>query len=348
LSIDLVNRRLLIAFRAVMRTLRRIATVGLLALIPAAPAAGQTPAWKPATDGPVGNATTSSCPEGTAVTFRAVERLYMTDDQGRGSFTGGNNYATAAITQLFADQVGRDSACQIGVSVDIVAMGATPWPSSLTSAGDLAGGMPSDIGSLLRSGPYDFAIMRYPRTGPEAYSGLTIGELGFILPTTTTMGYVDVMMHEFMHVMTFKYRPAQGWPTPDVHGACEHGYATGPLGSDMCTSGNERYFTDMLQGRVIENGVPRGLLPSDIAAQPPASVAAAAKQKADADAALARCKQLWPLIDQLRDQRDKLAAVKHRTASQRRKLATLRRQIKSLLPDVTACDPLWPAASGGR
>ena len=66
-----------------------------------------------------------------------------------------------------------------------------------------------------------------------------------------------LLMHEWMHEIVSFYIPAeQGWPTNDVHGGYEHGYVERPYV-------NESYFTDMLQGKVLENGRPKGLLPQD-------------------------------------------------------------------------------------
>jgi hypothetical protein len=66
-----------------------------------------------------------------------------------------------------------------------------------------------------------------------------------------------LLMHEWMHEIVSFYIPAeQGWPVNDVHGGYEHGYVEHPYV-------NERYFTDMLQGKVLENGQPKGLLPQD-------------------------------------------------------------------------------------
>jgi hypothetical protein len=66
-----------------------------------------------------------------------------------------------------------------------------------------------------------------------------------------------ILMHEWLHLVVAFYPARLGWPADDVHGACEHGYA-----QDGCHV-NERYFADLLSGRVVENGQPKGIQPDD-------------------------------------------------------------------------------------
>lgn len=68
------------------------------------------------------------------------------------------------------------------------------------------------------------------------------------------------MEHEWLHAVVAFYNPRLGWPTPDVHGACEHGYSPGPCPSGMT---NEAYFADLMQGKVPEAGTLKGIQPDE-------------------------------------------------------------------------------------
>lgn len=226
------------------------------------------------------NVQSETCLNTAAQTWRIGYRLYFADTSGRTT-------DRAAIPEVesqaqgFANTVGTDSACALRASIDIYDMNAEPWTGT---AGNLSLTPPADNQSFRAAGAYDAVFMRYPRQGPEEFSGISAVEYVNDAQGKTQGPYpyaafpVDaqgrtfpeeepprgpwrlLLMHEWMHGVVAFYEPAElGWPHNDVHGATEHGYVFPGVGSGVV----EPYFTDMLQGRVPENGQLKGLLPQD-------------------------------------------------------------------------------------
>ena len=227
----------------------------------------------------VANVSSKPCAGSAAQTWRIGYRLYFRDSAGRNTDAA----ATPGVieeAQGFADAVATDSACALRASVDIYDMGAEPWAGT---AAALDFSPPSDNGAFRARNGYDATFIRYPKQGVEQFSGIAgtervydaDGNLTAIYPVSAFpvdaagRSYPNdppqdpwrlLLMHEWMHQIVFFYVPAElGWPSNDVHGAVEHGYAQDGFSAGVI----EPYFADMLQGRVLENGQPRGLLPED-------------------------------------------------------------------------------------
>lgn len=221
----------------------------------------------------------SECADTSAQTWRIGYRLYFADDAGRTT----DRAAIPGLeseAQQFADSVAVDSACALRAVIDIYDMGGEQWQAALAKPDSLT--PPSDNEEFRSSGDYDATFMRYPANGTESYAGIT--SFTWAGSGTSQAAYpwsafpVDsagrsyssdpphdpwrmLLMHEWMHEVVFFYIPAElGWPTNDVHGGYEHGYVEAPYV-------NERYFSDMLQGKVPENGQLKGLLPQDYAVE---------------------------------------------------------------------------------
>ena len=212
---------------------------------------------------PIASYATAGC-DG-AVVWRIGYQLYWSDTAGR-STTQSVLSSVLSEAKAFVDKVGPDSGCQARIVMDVYDMGAQQWPAGT--------GPPSDYRTFMDSNDYDTAFYRYPWSD-EQFAGRTSHDDGrhmySIFPvqsngqqaycTLSTCSEYDpwsvLMMHEWLHQVVWFYDPSQGWPTNDVHGACEHGYTGAGCGV------NEHYFSDMMQGRVIENGQPKGMLPAD-------------------------------------------------------------------------------------
>jgi hypothetical protein len=213
-----------------------------------------------------------------AQTWRFGYRLYFTDTAGRitdrAAIPGVESQA-----QGFADAVATDSACALRASIDIYDMGAEPWTGTVAPSNLLPA---ADNQAFRASGNYDATFMRYPRQGNEEFSGITGTEFvsatsgertiypysGFPVDGTGRAYPNDepedpwrlLLMHEWMHQVVFFYNSSElGWPQNDVHGSAEHGYVFPGVSAGVV----EPYFADMLQGKVLENGQPKGLLPQD-------------------------------------------------------------------------------------
>jgi hypothetical protein len=223
---------------------------------------------------------TPSCPGPTA-TWRIAYRLYWQSSDGR---TTSQLALPEALEQAegFAADVRNDSACGARIVLDVYDEEGAVWPASTESES-----VPSDTGSFMTAGDYDWTFFRFPSNG-EQYCANTQtggpsegvdpslsrypvdpeGRLGCAAGPTSTDCLCEpwrtLMEHEWLHAVVSFYNPRLGWPTPDVHGACEHGYSSPPCPSGMT---NEKYFADMMQGKVGENGSLRGIQPDEWALQ---------------------------------------------------------------------------------
>jgi hypothetical protein len=197
-----------------------------------------------------------------ATIWRIGYRLYWTDDHGHVASRAGYD-AILDHARVFAAKVGPASSCAVRVRIDVYDEGAAVWPesSSLTA-------YPPDTDAFQRLHGYDAVFARFPQVGDEGYSGVAHSVLplnfrakfpGSAEPLTP-WGAVEpesgTLWHEWLHlVVGFYAHPRQGWPAADVHGACAHGYA--------CTGIDERYFADLMTGRVMEGTTARGILPDE-------------------------------------------------------------------------------------
>jgi hypothetical protein len=242
-------------------TLRR-GVVGLLAFLACFSCAGAD-AWA-GTE--VASYTSPACPTAVPV-WHIGYRLFWTSSAGQ---TTSQSVQPEVLerAERFVDDVSQDSACGVRATVDVFDEGAAQWPASQESAS-----LPADDLQFLGSGPYDWVFYRFPANG-EAYCANTDGGTPSIggppgasrFPVnpqgSLACGEDDstepspvLMEHEWLHAVVGFYNPRLGWPTPDVHGACSHGYE--------CSEINEAYFADLMQGRVLENGAPKGIQPDE-------------------------------------------------------------------------------------
>jgi hypothetical protein len=219
---------------------------------------------------PVASYSTTGCPN--APHWRIAYRMYFADSEGR--ITSRSAIAAAETSiQDYVDDVGNDSACGVAATVDVFDEGDTVWPASPDSQT-----LPADTQSFLQQGDYDWVFYRFP-SNAESYCAETVatstpnasvfpvdpdGRLGCAGGPSSgdclCEPWAVLMEHEWLHAVVAFYSPREGWPTPDVHGACAHGYGTN------CST-DEHYFADMMQGKVAENGLTRGIEPDEWALQ---------------------------------------------------------------------------------
>lgn len=104
---------------------------------------------------------------------------------------------------------------------------------------------------------FDSAFTLYPEAEPT-FSGKT-NLLSSIMPSKpgVKLGYKELLFSQFMFQVESFYEPSQGWPAGGVNDPCSN-----PNYAD-CYTNIARWYGDVLAGRVIENGVPKGILPSE-------------------------------------------------------------------------------------
>jgi hypothetical protein len=213
------------------------------------------------------------CPT-TVATWRIAYRMYWADTEGHTT----SREPTAEVldrVQQFVDDVSVDSACGVRAEVDVYDEEGALWPASTESES-----LPADSQTFETGGGYDWIFYRFPSNG-EAYCADTSPSAGPAEGTLPSVSRFPVdpeghlgcdggpassdctcepwnvlMEHEWLHAVVAFYNPRLGWPVPDVHGACEHGYTQKPCPGAMT---NETYFSDMMQGKVPENGGLRGI-----------------------------------------------------------------------------------------
>jgi hypothetical protein len=162
--------------------------------------------------------------------------------------------------------------------VDVFDEGSAIWPASNDSEDS-----PADTRAFLAAGDYDWIFYRLPSNG-EDYCAITETTGGVSEGTSPSQSRFpvdpqgrlgceagspfdcacepsDVLMeHEWLHAVVAFYNPRLGWPTPDVHGACDHAFP----GSRCPGEGvNEAYFAAMMQGAVQEADGPKGIEPDE-------------------------------------------------------------------------------------
>ena len=252
-------------------TIRGTGCLAVLLLCLLGPLAGDSQAATP-----VASFASPACPTDVA-TWHIAYRLYWTSSLGQ---TTSRSALPSALRRAaeFAADVSEDSACGVRAVVDVFDEGAAVWPASKNSEGS-----PADTQAFLAGGGYDWIFYRFPSNG-ESYCAVT-DPTGFPAPGTSpsqsrfpvdpegrlgceagsrfdcTCEPSDVLMeHEWLHAVVAFYNPRLGWPRPDVHGACAHGFP----GSRCPGEGvNEGYFAAMMQGLVQEADGPKGIEPDE-------------------------------------------------------------------------------------
>ena len=143
----------------------------------------------------------------------------------------------------FAEQVGELGQCAVRVRLEVVDEAVTY----------------SDAARTLTPG-FDADFYRYPEEGDEGYSGLTQGRTAtFPVPVGSHWEPNGLLLlHEWLHMVVNFYIPPNGWPHEDVHGACYRPdyRAMRPGWSCMILP---EWFGDLMTGKVVEDGVAKGL-----------------------------------------------------------------------------------------
>jgi hypothetical protein len=224
----------------------------------------------------LGTISSEPCPAPSA-TWRIGYRLYWSSSSGQ-STTREALPEVLEQAKGFIDQVRHDSACGVRVTLDVFDEGDATWPASTESKAT-----PADNEAFTQAGNYDWVFYRFP-SNAESYCAITYptgepaegtlpsvskfpvnpqGQLGCVGPDSKDClcePWATLLQHEWLHAVVAFYNPRLGWPTPDVHGACEHGYTQLPCPGAMV---NETYFADLMQGKVPENGTYKGIQPDE-------------------------------------------------------------------------------------
>ena len=151
----------------------------------------------------------------------------------------------------FVEQVGELSQCAVRVRLEVV---------------DEAGPYSEAVRQLTPG--YDADFYRYPKQGDEGFSGQTQGRTA-VFPVPSGWDWEPnalLLMHEWLHMVVNFYIPPVGWPREDVHGACDRAdyLAQRPGWSCMVLP---EWFADLMTGKVVEDGVAKGLPPDQWAYQ---------------------------------------------------------------------------------
>lgn len=241
-----------------------------LACLLAAPAGSASAAT------PIATFASPACPSDVA-TWHIAYRLYWTSSLGQSTSRSALPVTLKRAAEFAAD-VSNDSGCGVRAIVDVFDEGAAIWPASEASEKS-----PADTNTFLAAGGYDWIFYRFPSNG-EYYCAITEPTGGVSEGTSPSQSRFpvdsegrlgceagspfdcfcepsDVLMeHEWLHAVVAFYNPRLGWPTPDVHGACDHEFP----GSRCPGEGvNEAYFAAMMQGAVQEADGPKGIEPDE-------------------------------------------------------------------------------------
>lgn len=188
---------------------------------------------------------TAGCPP-TAPLWKIQFKFHPVDEAGRTMPSPDNTAALEEVSQ-FAQLVGQLSECAVRVRVDVVEDAGVWRDQRAVTPG------------------YDSTFYRHPSNGEEAYAGETDNET-VVFPVPADRNNAPnsrLIMHEWLHLVVGFYSPSQGWPREDVHGACLH-----PAYKDNgpCMI-NAQWFSDLMLGRIVENGQSKGLLRDEWAYQ---------------------------------------------------------------------------------
>ena len=168
--------------------------------------------------------------------------------------------------QLFANDVYHFSGEGLRVSVDVFDMGATNYPGNGDTEEVDAIGLPGDAVRFRSAGGYHSVFFTFPWNGPPYQGAAELGEsnLTVVFPMgrrddgTWSLAWELLLLHEFLHLIVYHYSGVD-WPAQDVHGAAEHGYSSDNPMVD------EKYFADLMQGKVMERRRPKGIRPDEYA-----------------------------------------------------------------------------------
>jgi hypothetical protein len=189
---------------------------------------------------------TQGCPD-SAPQWRILYRLHFSDNVTGRTLSTSTMAAVLDNTQKFTQAVGDLSGCAVRMHVDTV-----------DDAGPYHYGSGVTIADVAPTG-YDAAFDRYPAGGEERFSGETLNHVS-IFPVAEVSNEPNPMllMHEWLHQVVTFYTTPLGWPVDDVHGGCQRPdyQALDPNWGCMVLA---HYFADMMTGKVMEDGRPKGL-----------------------------------------------------------------------------------------
>lgn len=181
---------------------------------------------------------TAGCPDSAPV-WNILYKLHFSDAQGR-TIPADTLQAALNNAKDMVQKVGDFSECAVRMHMDVIE-DAGVWTND-------------------RSKPpnYDMVFLRHPAVGDEGYAGRTDYKWAVFPVGADDEPNPMLLMHEWLHAVVDFYSTPLGWPKDDVHGGCgrEDYKALDPGWGCMVLP---RYFADMMTGRVVENGQPKGL-----------------------------------------------------------------------------------------
>lgn len=193
---------------------------------------------------------TAGCPD-SAPQWRIEYRLHFSDGAGR-TVSRDLQASMLAEADRFAQETGRLSECAVRLRLDVV---EDAGPYTGTASG-------YEVGKEQVPAGYDALLVAYPAPDGRGGGGITDFKAAWF-PVTDRAPNRYLLMHEWLHMVVGFYRTPIGWPHDDVHGACERpDYAERARDADGGTWGcmvNPGWFSDLMTGRVPENGQLRGL-----------------------------------------------------------------------------------------
>jgi hypothetical protein len=207
----------------------------------------------PAPAAPIASFATQGCPLDTPQ-WRILYRLYWTDSSGRQLDRGALPEVLSEANE-FAQRTGQLSDCAVRIQIDIDDQGSAVW----TGGEPFGGSAQQAIGYPETPKAYDASFARIPAevgggaiTDPRKRSA--------IFPVTVDDGgapWSMLLMHEWLHAVV-EFYTGVAWPKEDVHGGClRMDYrAREPSTGCMVLAG---WFSDLMTGRVIEDGVAKGI-----------------------------------------------------------------------------------------
>jgi hypothetical protein len=203
-------------------------------------------ASRPVTAAPARTFATHGC--AGAPTWRIGYRVYHRDTRGRTTPRAVLRDMPKSI-RAFVDAVGTYSRCGIRITLRTIDMGARPWNAghALDEPYDPAGDE-----SFRRRGRWDSSVYLRPSDPRDPFGAVTLVVhrrlVQIVVPAEHGASW-RVLLHEWLHQVEWFYPVVQGWPAHAIHAARELGY-----------SSETAYFRNLMRGRVIVDGAPRGIL----------------------------------------------------------------------------------------
>jgi hypothetical protein len=202
----------------------------------------------------LGSYVTPGCEQATV--WKIGYRFYWRNDRGMTRPTSDILEAMESA-RLFADKVGQFSECGVRISFDFFDEGEAVF----TGGYNVSSGWVQGDSEAFVDNRYDYAFYRAPDVA--TVSGVTNFRDAFFPISASedaSAPWWGLQMHEWLHgVVHFYSHIQQGWPFEDVHGGCQRpdyiardpGYGCMVLPS---------WFADLMTGRVVENGLGKGIL----------------------------------------------------------------------------------------